>query len=989
MKGARFQVIVLFFSLVLVLPRFIDAVERSATAEWEPEWIGSFTMPPGSGLEEGHSLTLDSDGNLYVAGYCDLGYYAPDPDYLGTLIKYDSAGSQLWQIFSDTINPQVVRTDAADQVYLGGGSLQKYGENGNLMWKNSEVTNITHLGFDGAGNIYGGGAYSVYGLQASKVDSDGNLLWQSAHIAPETVYFWPSNMAVDNAGRAYLNGTACLEQNEWWECLDSEFVAVIFDPDGNEIAAPLYHGTEYGPNYSNDLALDSAGQLYVTGASCAWWYQPYPSGDPFCRRFSFVTIKYDAEGQELWSATYLGPDGGYYEPGSQSHLVIDSQDDIYVVGFFGEANIIEYDSDGNQLWAGLFEEAWINFMNEVVMDEAGDLLVLGGDVDYLVERYNSVGDLLSLSEYDYGTEEPAEMAAGSGGRVFVTGLSTALATSDDVATVGFEENGNPFWSARYDGLGYWGSDNFQLQANDQGESFVAASINYDYWEETGDYLTVKFDADGQPAWSAVYGSQTGMDQVAALGLDAADNVFVAGSASTPTPRQWVSHHRAFTTIKYNAAGGEEWVALLDQPNADNTIRAMAVTPEGEAVVAGCTEDYDLGQEFLIIKYSASGGQSWRAYYSASLIETQCATAVTIDADGFIYVTGTAYAFGEPDERENYATLKYNKYGQRKWVALYNSPPVGYDLPVAIAVDAEGVVVVTGASDFKPATVKYDAEGHELWVARDDNYLNQYYGGQYLMLDGAGNVYVVAGLCPDGAALDCDDHDIVAIKYDSDGQLVWKKRYGESAALDNQAHGAALNPAGRLDILGRTRYYESNQFKLVLLQYNLGGDLLLSEEHPQNMLNPQTMGLDPAGNVYAAATLDRDIVVLKYPPGDLTIDDDTADDDTVDDDTVDDDTTDDDTEPDDDTVDDDTADDDTEPDDDSTPTDDDAADDDATDDDLIDDDAADDDATDDDSIDDDDHDDLNDDLDDDSAVDKTDDDGAGDDGNDDNDSPCGR
>ena len=75
----------------------------------------------------------------------------------------------------------------------------------------------------------------------------------------------------------------------------------------------------------------------------------------------------------------------------------------------------------------------------------------------------------------------------------------------------------------------------------------------------------------------------------------------------------------------------------------------------------------------------------------------------------------------------------------------------FEKATALAVDAAGNVYVTGYTNFNPyhmnrirlacATIKYDTNGNELWVARyevPDNFSDY---ATALVLDAAGNVYV--------------------------------------------------------------------------------------------------------------------------------------------------------------------------------------------------------------------------------------------------------
>ena len=72
----------------------------------------------------------------------------------------------------------------------------------------------------------------------------------------------------------------------------------------------------------------------------------------------------------------------------------------------------------------------------------------------------------------------------------------------------------------------------------------------------------------------------------------------------------------------------------------------------------------------------------------------------------------------------------------EWVARYTGISNSYNEALSIAVDGSGNVYVTGVSyggdtgeDF--ATVKYDANGNELWVRRYNGALNGHKTGPYI------------------------------------------------------------------------------------------------------------------------------------------------------------------------------------------------------------------------------------------------------------------
>ncbi|MGB5422521.1 MAG: hypothetical protein WBN03_10200, partial [Desulfobacterales bacterium] len=123
----------------------------------------------------------------------------------------------------------------------------------------------------------------------------------------------------------------------------------------------------------------------------------------------------------------------------------------------------------------------------------------------------------------------------------------------------------------------------------------------------------------------------------------------------------------------------------------------------------------------------------------------------VDAAGNVYVTGESIG---SSSNADYATIKYDPGGNELWVARYNGPGNSNDQAAALVVDAAGNVYVTGKnagekSDHSGyytdyATIKYDPDGNELWVARYSGPGNSNAKAAALAVDAAGNVYVTGG-----------------------------------------------------------------------------------------------------------------------------------------------------------------------------------------------------------------------------------------------------
>jgi hypothetical protein len=425
------------------------------------------------------------------------------------------------------------------------------------------------------------------------------------------------------------------------------FAVVAYLVYGQEEKIEEWVATYNGPGNSTDMAtamaVDLQGNIYVTGGS---WGGLETQND-------FATIKYDKYGNVVWVARYDGPGESYDWPRA---IVVDFQGNVYVIG---------------------------------------DSHEFGTDYDYTTVKHDRNGNVVWVARYD-GPGEARDLvlaiAVDFQGNVYVTGISDGIGTYPaDFATVKYDRSGNEVWVARYNGPGNHIDRATAIATDKAGNVYVTG---YSRGIGTyGDYATIKYDKDGNEVWVARYdGPGESRDDVSAIAIDIAGNVYVTGESYE------IGTDHDYTTVKYDKDGNEVWVAEYDGPagNPSDLANAIAVDFQGNVYVTGQSRGIGTSFDYATVKYDKDGNEVWVGRYNGpGGNPSDVATAIAVDLQGNIYVTGNSGYIVAPVSYNDFATVKYDKDGNEVWVGRYNGPANSEDRTAAIAIDKAGNIYVTG------------------------------------------------------------------------------------------------------------------------------------------------------------------------------------------------------------------------------------------------------------------------------------------------------
>ncbi len=278
-------------------------------------------------------------------------------------------------------------------------------------------------------------------------------------------------LAVDAAGNAYVTGFSDGGAGNY------DFATLKYAPEGTEdglgklLWAARYDGEAKGADWARDVAVDAEGGVVVTGSS---------AGES--TGFDFATVKYDTDGNQLWVSRYDGPGHG---DDRVKALAVDGGGNVYVTG----------DSPG----------------------EGGARRVRHHQVRS--RRRPAVGGALRRPD---GDQSLADIAVDAEGNVYVTGGEARKAGNSDYVTIKYDRAGKALWTAYRD---WSANDDARFLALDaEGNAYVTgASLRHTEGpEETGheDIATVKYGPDGKELWTASFNVGGATNEVAsALRLD--------------------------------------------------------------------------------------------------------------------------------------------------------------------------------------------------------------------------------------------------------------------------------------------------------------------------------------------------------------------------------------------------------------------------------------------------------------------------------------
>ena len=287
-------------------------------------------------------------------------------------------------------------------------------------------------------------------------------------------------------------------------------------------------------------------------------------------------------------------------------------------------------------------------------------------------------------------------------------------------------------------------------------------------------------------------------------------------------------------LKYNNNGNLVWKKDVTTNSYSNAfkcdINAVGTFKDGSIIVGAGASSYDN----VIIKYDKNGNTIWKksipTYYYNSKNQYYKINTINITNDDNIIVGANSQYDGAEK-----IIIKYDSNGNLIWkktLPTYKSGEYYYVEQLLISNDNNIIIGVDSYSDSQGrAILKYDSNGNLIWKKSVPTYYDngetRYYRISTTNINNNNEIIV-------GANGSTDSSSKSLLKYDSNGNLIWKKdipsyKSGEYYYIEK------MNITNKNEIIVGVDSYSDSQGRAIL-KYNNNGELLWKTELPKYTYN---------------------------------------------------------------------------------------------------------------------------------------------------------
>jgi hypothetical protein len=314
-------------------------------------------------------------------------------------------------------------------------------------------------------------------------------------------------------------------------------------------------------------------------------------------------------------------------------MAVDNSNNVIVTG---SALTLKYDSNGNQLWTAPYAGA------ALTVDGTGNSYVVGFSQNFGTVKLSPQGSNVWLATYlgnGTGRTVSESVVVDSGSNVLVSGLDTYYEGPPSpyvyLTTIEYDANGNQLWKSSV-GSGFVGSVQVEATALDNLGNLYIAALPY----PGNGFSIYKYTPSGSVETVVAPYGNAGGDLAYGLETDSTGNLFLAGEFFYVAPN-YSYGVSLYGTFKANTNATWLWTNYYPSPGPypNSSALSLALDSTGNSYVTGYSTIANGTNNIVTIKYSPNGNQLWLQTYNGLNAGTDVGNAIAVDKSGNVYVTG--------------------------------------------------------------------------------------------------------------------------------------------------------------------------------------------------------------------------------------------------------------------------------------------------------------------------------------------------------------
>lgn len=358
---------------------------------------------------------------------------------------------------------------------------------------------------------------------------------------------------------------------------------------------------------------------------------------------------------------------------------------------------------GQSSWQRTFGGPGIDYARDVVVDEDGSFLIVGGTSSYgagkfdvLLLKVNQNGEVIFYATFGGREDDWAVSIAKTSDGFIIAGSTRSFgAGGSDIYVVKVDKKGNRIWEKTFGGTG----DEFAYAVVAVENGFIVAGSTKSIPGKDRQAYLIRLDSQGNVLWQRDYG---GEKEESFFSITPTSDGFLAvGQSGTPghidSSGEWVAEYDAYV-VKMDRNGQILREEFPGGPYEDGLYRVVR-TKDGGYIAVGWSESANVIRGYYVVKFSKDASVLWKKVIETPMPHT--GRAIVETSSGY-FIVGSGIPLDSPVD--DVFLVKIDSKGELVEVKRYG----GDRLDTAFSAQAvrDGFVIVGDTASFGTGTDVY-------------------------------------------------------------------------------------------------------------------------------------------------------------------------------------------------------------------------------------------------------------------------------------------